>query len=225
MVTRSQLLSSPVFAPRWSPLWGILAGMNGSLRSPSTPPALSHPLTQSPLEQSQQTFLKGLCIVDDVAFFGIAPASPRSSRADESLECELGAYDLLNKELLFRKKMPTKGLLNVVAAPDLAEDSTQRALRTPDGAFRRCVSLPLPLSFLDDDGVCCDDGGRDEPHSSDESNDESQDETVPVPFHHSPPLTTTHHHQERAAEGNEYWLFQHNMVFHRMASVGQRAKE
>ena len=87
----------------------------------------------------EMTFLKGLCVVDDVAFFGIAPSSPRSSRADKSLECEVGAYDLLNNRLLFRKRMPTKGLLNVIAAPDLAEDSTQRALRTPNGAFRRAA--------------------------------------------------------------------------------------
>ena len=32
-----------------------------------------------------QAFLKGLCIVDDIAFFGIAPSSPRSSRADQGL--------------------------------------------------------------------------------------------------------------------------------------------
>lgn len=67
-----------------------------------------------------QAFLKGLCIVDDIAFFGIAPSSPRSSRADQGLECELAAYDLLNHKLLFRKRMPTNGLLNVVAAPQLA---------------------------------------------------------------------------------------------------------
>jgi hypothetical protein len=67
-----------------------------------------------------QAFLKGLCIVDDIAFFGIAPSSPRSSRADKGLECELAAYDLLNQKLLFRKRLPTNGLLNVVAAPQLA---------------------------------------------------------------------------------------------------------
>ena len=67
-----------------------------------------------------QAFLKGLCIVDDIAFFGIAPSSPRSSRADQDLECELAAYDLLNHKLLFRKRLPTNGLLNVVSAPQLA---------------------------------------------------------------------------------------------------------
>ncbi len=65
-------------------------------------------------------FLKGLCIVDDIAFFGIAPSSPRSSRADKDLECELAAYDLLNHKLLYRTRLPTDGLLNVVAAPQLA---------------------------------------------------------------------------------------------------------
>ena len=111
-----------------------------------------------------QAFLKGLCIVDDIAFFGIAPSSPRSSRADQDLECELAAYDLLNHKLLFRKRLPTNGLLNVVSAPQLAviaarsrsfsslSTSTRRSSRlsrlvAPMLLARRSLSLEIWRAF------------------------------------------------------------------------------
>ncbi len=67
-----------------------------------------------PLQVSEQgKYLKGLCVVDDVAFFGIAPGAPRDRRADPSLNCELAAFDLQQRLLLWRRQLPTHGLLNV----------------------------------------------------------------------------------------------------------------
>ncbi|PSC71222.1 green algal specific Aspartyl Asparaginyl beta-hydroxylase [Micractinium conductrix] len=75
-------------------------------------------------------YLKGLCVVDDIAFFGIAVAGERASRADSALSCELAAYDLRQGLLLWRRKLPTQGLLNVVAAPHLTVESTAYAVST-----------------------------------------------------------------------------------------------
>lgn len=39
-------------------------------------------------------YLKGLAVVDDIAFFGIAPHTQREDRADPTLNCHLAAFDL-----------------------------------------------------------------------------------------------------------------------------------
>lgn len=49
-------------------------------------------------------FLKGLAVVNHVAFFGISPSTPREARNDEDLDCELAAFDLVDKELVWRRK-------------------------------------------------------------------------------------------------------------------------
>ena len=80
-------------------------------RAPPPPPP-TPPHTQ--LGEANK-YLKGLCVVDDIAFFGIAVAGERASRADSALSCELAAYDLRQGLLLWRRKLPTQGLLNVGA--------------------------------------------------------------------------------------------------------------
>ncbi|BDA45004.1 hypothetical protein COCOBI_06-4830 [Coccomyxa sp. Obi] len=75
-------------------------------------------------------FLKGLAVIDDVAYFGISPGAERSMRANPELDCELAALALLEKRLLWRRKVPTHGLLNTIAAPHLAEGSTYKAVKT-----------------------------------------------------------------------------------------------
>lgn len=76
-------------------------------------------------------FLKGLAVVDDVAYFGVSAWAPRSARDDPASNCELAAFDLLRGRLLWRREVPTAGLLNIVGAPHLAVDSTYRATYTP----------------------------------------------------------------------------------------------
>ena len=73
-------------------------------------------------------YLKGLCVVDDIAFFGIAESREREKRDSEDLSCELAAFDLLAHRLLWQRKLPTKGLLNVVSAPHLHVESTYKAV-------------------------------------------------------------------------------------------------
>ncbi|KAI8468367.1 MAG: hypothetical protein J3K34DRAFT_459917 [Monoraphidium minutum] len=87
-------------------------------------------------------FLKGLAVVDDVAYFGISEWAPRSARDDPGSNCQLAAFDLLRNKLLWRREVPTAGLLNIVGAPHLTEDSTYSASYTP----KRVRSYKTPRS-------------------------------------------------------------------------------
>lgn len=93
----------------------------------------------------QKYYLKGLCIVDDIAYFGIAISQERKSRADESLNCQLAAFDLTANTLLWRRELPTRGLLNVVSAPHIHVESTAKAVVTSahdDAGVGGGVELP-----------------------------------------------------------------------------------
>lgn len=50
-------------------------------------------------------FLKGLAVVGNVAYFGISPLAERSKRSDPRLNCELAAFHLLEKRLLWIRKV------------------------------------------------------------------------------------------------------------------------
>jgi hypothetical protein len=50
-------------------------------------------------------FLKGLAIVDDVAYFGVSPWAPRSARDDPRSNNQLAAFDLVNQRLLWRREV------------------------------------------------------------------------------------------------------------------------
>jgi hypothetical protein len=73
-----------------------------------------------------RTFMKGLTVVDGVAYFGIAEFGTRHNRDDASKTAEVGAFDLRGREFLWRTTVETRGLLNIVAAPHLAEHSTYK---------------------------------------------------------------------------------------------------
>eukprot|EP00798_Chlamydomonas_sp_ICE-L_P003416 gene3416-13459_t len=75
-------------------------------------------------------FYKGLAVVDDVAYFGITVYANRQARRDTSASSELAAYSLAGDKILWIRTVPTSGLLNVVSAPHLGEDSTYRAQYT-----------------------------------------------------------------------------------------------
>lgn len=53
----------------------------------------------------EKAFLKGLSVIDDIAYFGIAPHIARASRADLSLTCQLAAVHLLDGRLLWSRKV------------------------------------------------------------------------------------------------------------------------
>ena len=74
--------------------------------------------------QGTTGFLKGLIVVDDVAYFGISPPMARQGRDAPNVACDLVAVDLLRKTQLFRHKVATRGLLNVISAPQLSHAST-----------------------------------------------------------------------------------------------------
>lgn len=71
-------------------------------------------------------FLKGLAVIDDTAYFGINVWSQRSERDDPETAEELAAVDLIQRRLVWRRRVATKGLLNIVSAPHLGEESTYR---------------------------------------------------------------------------------------------------
>lgn len=50
-------------------------------------------------------FLKGLVVIDDVAYFGIAPHAERQARAEPNMDCEIAAVHLETGHLLFRRKV------------------------------------------------------------------------------------------------------------------------
>jgi hypothetical protein len=50
-------------------------------------------------------FLKGLAVVDDVAYFGITQWAERQVRDSPSNDCELAAYDLATSSLMWRRKV------------------------------------------------------------------------------------------------------------------------
>jgi hypothetical protein len=79
-------------------------------------------------EDPNQAFLKGLCVVDDVAYFGIAPKLDRQNRADTKHMAEVAAFDLISETLLWRRKFDSQGHVNVIAAPHISERSTSLAL-------------------------------------------------------------------------------------------------
>lgn len=53
----------------------------------------------------QKKFLKGLVVVDNVAYFGIAPHAERQARAEPDMNCELAAVHLVTQQLLFRRQV------------------------------------------------------------------------------------------------------------------------
>ncbi len=49
-------------------------------------------------------FLKGLAVIDDIAYFGVSVWSERSARGNESQDSELAAFCLRGMELLWRRE-------------------------------------------------------------------------------------------------------------------------
>lgn len=114
-------------------LWrGVMISLdsdNGALMQVDLSSGTTHRLWKAP---DAKRYLKGLCVVDDIAFFGIAEAQERKSRDSTDLNCEIGAFDLIEGVLLWRRQIQTRGLLNVLAAPHLQVESTAHAVWTND---------------------------------------------------------------------------------------------
>ena len=80
--------------------------------------------------QEPPAFLKGLIVVDDIAYFGVTAPMHHQRRDALTASCELVAVDLSSHRELFRRQLRGEGLLNVVSAPHLSEASTFVAVNT-----------------------------------------------------------------------------------------------
>jgi hypothetical protein len=65
-------------------------------------------------EEPEGKFLKGSCLVGDLFHFGISDVTPRGDRGSPKLNCDLATLNLVTGELVERKTMETKGLLNSI---------------------------------------------------------------------------------------------------------------
>jgi hypothetical protein len=66
------------------------------------------------------SFTKGLAVQGDTAWFAVSTAATRDERF--AVSCDLVAYDLANDRLLWRRPVPSGGLVNsIVTAADLCE--------------------------------------------------------------------------------------------------------
>mmetsp|Transcript_13104 Transcript_13104/g.23503 ORF Transcript_13104/g.23503 Transcript_13104/m.23503 type:complete len:549 (+) Transcript_13104:100-1746(+) len=73
-------------------------------------------------------FLKGLSVVDGIAYFGVSDKQ-KSRKLRGEVDTTLYAYDIENKQLLWsRSGLGTKGIVNVIAMPFVAADSTYREI-------------------------------------------------------------------------------------------------
>jgi len=103
------------------------------LVDPSTPDAPPVVLWRDP----DQTFMKGLTVLEDVAYFGISQFGTRAIRDSPDKTSDVAAFDLLERKLLWRRTVETKGLLNVVSAPQVSEGSTFLAVDSWGGSASR----------------------------------------------------------------------------------------
>ena len=76
----------------------------------------------------KHTFMKGLAVIDDVAYFGVSEFGERDERADPSKTSDVVAFDLASRTVLWRETVATRGLLNIIAAPMLDEASTWKPI-------------------------------------------------------------------------------------------------
>lgn len=99
-----------------------------------------------------RTFMKGLTVIDGVAYFGIAEFGTRANRDDASKTAEVAAFDLRGREFLWRTTVETRGLLNIVAAPHLAEHSTYKPVDSWEvDDVRTYADLPKKAAGLHSD--------------------------------------------------------------------------
>ncbi|GIL81892.1 hypothetical protein Vretimale_1469 [Volvox reticuliferus] len=117
----------------WRGQFVMLDSENGALVAVDPATGAVRHLWQAPQTEDPPKFLKGLCVVDEVAYFGLNVWGPRSDRDSLENNAELAAVDLNTGALLWRRTVQTRGLLNIVAAPGLGEASTYRAMASTGG--------------------------------------------------------------------------------------------
>uniref|UniRef100_A0A061SGE5 Aspartyl/asparaginy/proline hydroxylase domain-containing protein n=1 Tax=Tetraselmis sp. GSL018 TaxID=582737 RepID=A0A061SGE5_9CHLO len=112
----------------------VLDSGNAALLAVDPSTGTSRRLWQS--NRTEAPFLKGLAVVDDIAFVGVSAPSRRSQRDDPTLNSEVTAVRLEDGRELWTVELPTHGLLNAISAPLLAPGSgyhANYAAREDDG--------------------------------------------------------------------------------------------
>ncbi|GLC58284.1 hypothetical protein PLESTB_001341600 [Pleodorina starrii] len=117
----------------WRRQFVMLDSENGALVAVDPDTGAVRQIWKTPMTEEPSKFLKGLCVVDDVAYFGINVWGERSQRDSVTNNAELAAVDLATGALLWRRTVATSGLLNIVASPGLGEASTYRAMDSAGG--------------------------------------------------------------------------------------------
>jgi len=84
--------------------------------------------------EPSRTFMKGLVVVDDVAYVGVSVFGTRSERADPEKTSDVVAFDLRRREVLWRETIQTHGLLNSLFVVDQARWLDLRKKVSPLGA-------------------------------------------------------------------------------------------
>ena len=84
------------------------------------------------LEETPKKFLKGLYIKDSVAYIGVTVAGSRMWRRDPDNDADILAFDLRSYQILWRKKLQTDGLSNMITQPFVGESSGYSAVQTDE---------------------------------------------------------------------------------------------
>jgi len=96
-------------------------------------------------------FLKGLAVIDDVAYFGVSVWSERSARGDPSQDSELAAFCLRGMELLWRREVSLTLSPRAAALGERGVGSGATSTIQCDAAPlpNRCPFLPLRTLHVD----------------------------------------------------------------------------
>eukprot|EP00928_Gymnodinium_smaydae_P061228 TRINITY_DN4535_c0_g1_i1.p1 TRINITY_DN4535_c0_g1~~TRINITY_DN4535_c0_g1_i1.p1 ORF type:complete len:456 (+),score=114.89 TRINITY_DN4535_c0_g1_i1:48-1415(+) len=110
-----------------------------------------------------QRFLKGLCVVDGIAYLGANTWGPLQHRVSRNTTADVLAVDLESGALLWSRTLETWGTLNVVVAPQLgsrspyqersswAEDAGWLAGLSEDAAAAAAAAAATNADIEDDD--------------------------------------------------------------------------
>lgn len=91
-------------------------------------------------------FLKGLAVVDDIAYFGISPQAPRSARDDPASNNDLAAFDLVSGNLLWRRTVSCTLLHSIDSYMVVNGRPIAASGAGVDGGGRETDGLPLSRS-------------------------------------------------------------------------------
>jgi hypothetical protein len=81
-------------------------------------------------------------VIDDVAYFGVSAFGRREERGDPRKSSDVVAFDLIRKRELWRQTVMTYGLLNVIAAPQIASSTWSHVRWNSPSLYAKWIPLP-----------------------------------------------------------------------------------